>query len=134
MMAVVGAPRDLKLFLKHLDSDLYRTDFRVEGSCNLYLYLNLRSHQPRTAEHYHGDAAKNEVGFSRRSITARRQPAAAARACAKLLGPDAWKAYPQADHVHFYGFYIGNYPSLEPERVLRLCELLNSLAVGVGGF
>ena len=45
----------------------------------------------------------------------------------RLLGPDEWRKYPRADHVHFYGLYIGNYPSLERERVLRLCELLNGL-------
>ena len=32
---------------------------------------------------------------------------------------------PQVDHVHFYGFYIGNYPALERDKILRLCELLN---------
>ena len=35
---------------------------------------------------------------------------------------------PQADHVHFYGCYIGNYPSLERDKILRLCDLLNGLA------
>jgi CDP-6-deoxy-D-xylo-4-hexulose-3-dehydrase len=50
----------------------------------------------------------------------------------KLFGQDAWKNYPHADHVHFYGFYIGNYPSLDRERILKLCELLNGLAGGRG--
>jgi CDP-6-deoxy-D-xylo-4-hexulose-3-dehydrase len=36
--------------------------------------------------------------------------------------------YPRADHVHFYGFYIGNYPSLPRDKLLRLCDLLNGLA------
>ena len=45
----------------------------------------------------------------------------------RLLGPDEYKKYPCADHVHFYGFYIGNYPTLERDKILRLCELLNNL-------
>ena len=45
----------------------------------------------------------------------------------RRLGADEWRKYPRADHVHFYGFYIGNYPSLERDRVLWLCELLNGL-------
>jgi len=48
----------------------------------------------------------------------------------RLLGPDAWRDYPRADHVHFYGFYIGNYPTLGRQKILRLCDLLNSLASG----
>jgi len=31
------------------------------------------------------------------------------------------------DHVHFYGFYIGNYPDLEREKILELCRALNAL-------
>ena len=46
----------------------------------------------------------------------------------RIVGPEAWRRYPRADHVHFYGFYIGNYPTLERERILGLCELLNDLA------
>lgn len=32
-----------------------------------------------------------------------------------------------ADFIHFYGLYAGNYPSLEKEKILGLCEVLNSL-------
>ena len=46
----------------------------------------------------------------------------------RVVGPEAWRRYPRADHVHFFGFYIGNYPTLERERILRLCGLLNDLA------
>jgi CDP-6-deoxy-D-xylo-4-hexulose-3-dehydrase len=45
-----------------------------------------------------------------------------------IVGPDEWKKYPRADHVHFFGFYIGNYPSLERWQILQLCDLLNGLA------
>ena len=43
----------------------------------------------------------------------------------KIMGVDAWQGFPNADHVHFFGFYIGNYPTLDRDRILRLCELLN---------
>ena len=45
----------------------------------------------------------------------------------KRLGPDAWKAFPNADHVHFFAMYIGNYPTLERDKIMRLCALLNGL-------
>ena len=32
-----------------------------------------------------------------------------------------------ANHIHFYGFYIGNYPELESEKILELCSTLNQL-------
>jgi CDP-6-deoxy-D-xylo-4-hexulose-3-dehydrase len=35
--------------------------------------------------------------------------------------------FPEVDHIHFYGFYIGNYPDLEVEKIHSLVKLLNSL-------
>ena len=40
------------------------------------------------------------------------------------------KEFPRVDHVHFHGFYLGNYPDLEPQKIEQLCELLNALPVG----
>jgi CDP-6-deoxy-D-xylo-4-hexulose-3-dehydrase len=31
------------------------------------------------------------------------------------------------EHVHFYGFYLGNYPDLERKQIVELCEELNVL-------
>jgi CDP-6-deoxy-D-xylo-4-hexulose-3-dehydrase len=41
--------------------------------------------------------------------------------------PDEYRKYPQVNHVHFFGAYIGNYPELETHRVKALCRLLNSI-------
>ena len=38
-----------------------------------------------------------------------------------------YKNYPFTNHVHFYGWYIGNYPDLEPERIKALTQRLNTL-------
>ncbi len=121
---------NLRLFLKHLDPDLYRTDFATEGSCNYAFTLILNEPDPVLCERVMTLLRKNGVEFRRGTAgggNQLRQPY-----LRKLLGNDAWKAYPKADHVHFYGMYIGNYPSLERESILRLCELLNSLAGGRG--
>jgi CDP-6-deoxy-D-xylo-4-hexulose-3-dehydrase len=31
------------------------------------------------------------------------------------------------EHVHFYGFYLGNYPGLERAKIAELCAILNEL-------
>jgi CDP-6-deoxy-D-xylo-4-hexulose-3-dehydrase len=38
-----------------------------------------------------------------------------------------WEKYPEVEHIHFYGYYIGNYPDLQEEKILSLCGLLNSV-------
>ena len=37
------------------------------------------------------------------------------------------KNYPNVEHVHFFGYYIGNYPSLKKTKILQVCKILNSI-------
>jgi CDP-6-deoxy-D-xylo-4-hexulose-3-dehydrase len=117
---------NLLLFLGNLDGRAYRTDFATEGSSNYAFTLVLKEPDPELCERVMAALRAHGVEFRRGTAGGGnqvRQPY-----LRRLLGPDAWKDYPQADHVHFYGFYVGNYPSLERDRVLRLCDLLNGLA------
>ena len=36
--------------------------------------------------------------------------------------------FPNVEHVHFYGFYLGNYPDLDENKIIRLCKALNKLS------
>jgi CDP-4-dehydro-6-deoxyglucose reductase, E1 len=122
---------NLALFLEHLDSEWYQTDFATEGSSNYALTLILK--HPDEALMGAVMAAMRAAGVEFRRGTAGggnqvRQPY-----LKRLLGPDAWKDFPHADHVHFYGAYIGNYPTLESGKILRLCEMLNTIAAELKG-
>jgi CDP-6-deoxy-D-xylo-4-hexulose-3-dehydrase len=35
--------------------------------------------------------------------------------------------FPKVEHVHSYGFYIGNYPDLPQQKIVELCQLLNGI-------
>ena len=37
------------------------------------------------------------------------------------------KKYPNTEHVHFFGLYIGNYPDLPQDKIINLCYELNKL-------
>ena len=37
------------------------------------------------------------------------------------------KNFKEVDHIHFFGYYIGNYPSLKKEKILKICKILNSI-------
>jgi CDP-6-deoxy-D-xylo-4-hexulose-3-dehydrase len=45
----------------------------------------------------------------------------------RKLYPDEYKKYPEIDHVHFYGYYLGNYPSLSLNRIRELTGFLSSI-------
>jgi CDP-6-deoxy-D-xylo-4-hexulose-3-dehydrase len=116
---------NLLLFLEHLDPSAYRTDFATEGSSNYAFTLVLREPDAALCERVMACLRGHGVEFRRGTSGGGnqvRQPY-----LRRLLGPDIWRQFPRADHVHFYGFYIGNYPTLEREKILRLCELLNHL-------
>jgi len=35
--------------------------------------------------------------------------------------------FPETEHIHFYGFYIGNFPDLRDEAVDKICAILNAV-------
>jgi CDP-6-deoxy-D-xylo-4-hexulose-3-dehydrase len=117
---------NLRIFLENLDPDTYQTDFAVEGSCNYAFTLILRRPDAdlcarvMTALREHGIEFRRGTAGGGNQV---RQPYLRQR-----VGAEAWKEFPRADHVHFYGFYIGNHPGLERRRILELCRLLNGVA------
>ena len=115
---------NLAIFLDTLDSEKYRTDFLREGSSNYAFTLVLRDPDESLRDRVERSLREHRVEFRRGTSgggNQLRQPY-----LRRLFG-DAFAGYPQIDHVHFFGFYIGNYPDLEAERVRKLCGLLNSL-------
>ena len=117
--------RNLRLFLEKLDPCKYQTDFELTGSSNYAFTLALREPNAALCQNVMHALRDRGVEF-RRGMSGGgnqvRQPY-----LRKIVGEDAWKKFPKVDHVHFYGFYLGNYPGLEPERIAELCDLLNSV-------
>lgn len=116
---------NLRLFLDHLDPAKYRTDFELEGSCNYAFTLILRQADPAFSAKVEQRLREAKVEFRRGTSgggNQLRQPY-----IRKLLGEQDLNQYPKVDHVHFYGYYIGNYPELERDKILALCALLNQI-------
>lgn len=118
---------NFKLFLSLLDPALYWTDFKVEGSVN-YAF-NLVMNTPDTVLRDRLIAVMDANGIEHRRGSAGggnqlRQPYLNGIAPAKADIPGL---FPKVDHIHFFGFYIGNYPTLEEARIRWLCGILNSV-------
>ena len=43
-----------------------------------------------------------------------------------LTSGDMHKHFPITEHIHFYGYYIGNFPDLPLEDVDFICDVLNN--------
>jgi dTDP-4-amino-4,6-dideoxygalactose transaminase len=44
-----------------------------------------------------------------------------------VVPPEYYKQFPETEHIHFYGFYIGNFPDLGLDEVDDICSLINSV-------
>jgi CDP-4-dehydro-6-deoxyglucose reductase, E1 len=116
---------NLTLFLENLDPTKYQTDFAIAGSCNYAFTLVLKRADPAFSNQVMKTLRDHGVEYRRGTSgggNQLRQPY-----LKRLLGEPDLGQFPNVDHVHFYGFYIGNYPGLEREKILALCSLLNSI-------
>jgi CDP-6-deoxy-D-xylo-4-hexulose-3-dehydrase len=116
---------NFKLFLENLDQAKYRTDFDLEGSCNYAFALVLKEPDSQLRDRLEKVMRENKIEFRRGSAgggNQLRQPY-----LKKIMPEGEFEKYPEVNHIHFFGYYIGNYPTLEKERILKLCEILNNV-------
>jgi CDP-6-deoxy-D-xylo-4-hexulose-3-dehydrase len=116
--------RNLNCFLDGLDPKKYFTDFEREGSCNYAFTLVLREPDQELWNRIEKTLRERKIEFRRGTSgggNQLRQP------FMRKLMPNEFKKYPNVNHVHFFGAYIGNYPELKTDRVKALCGLLNGI-------
>ena len=117
--------RNFKLFLDNLDPQKYRTDFTLEGSCNYAFNLILKKPDMAFRNRLENAMRSARIEFRRGSSgggNQLRQPY-----LKKIIPKRAWTKYPEVEHIHFFGYYIGNYPSLRKDKVVKLCDYLNTI-------
>ncbi len=117
--------RNLTRFLDQIDPVKYRTDFRLEGCSNYAFNLVLNHADDDLVQRVMKKMRDEGIEFRRGSAgggNQMRQP------YLKGIVPDgSWREFPEVEHIHFYGFYIGNFPDLRDEEVDAMCAILNSV-------
>lgn len=117
--------RNFKLFLDRIDPEKYRTDFEVEGSSNYAFNLVLKN--PDYAFRERLEKVMDAAGIEFRRGSAGGGNQLRQHYLKGIVAPDAYMLLPETEHVHHFGYYIGNYPSLEEARVVELCDILNAV-------
>jgi CDP-6-deoxy-D-xylo-4-hexulose-3-dehydrase len=116
---------NLHRFLKKINSVKYKTDFKLEGSSNYAFNLILRKADESFARRLMAKMRENGIEFRRGSAGGGnqiRQPYLKG-----VVPPDHHKGFPHVEHVHFYGFYIGNFPDLRDDEIDAICDIINSV-------
>jgi CDP-6-deoxy-D-xylo-4-hexulose-3-dehydrase len=115
---------NLRTFLSGLDSARFFTEFDQTGSSNYAFTLILRQADTALRDRIEASLRAARVEFRRGTSGGGnqiRQPYM--RRLFPELNP---QDFPRVDHIHSFGWYIGNYPDLDASLIPRLCALVNA--------
>lgn len=117
---------NLDIFLDSLDPNKYFVEFNRDGNSNYAFTLLLREPNLELRNTVEKTLRENGVEF-RRGMSGGgnqlRQPY-----LSSMFGGDKYaEQFVNCDRVHFFGWYIGNYPGLKTEDIVELCNLLNGI-------
>ncbi len=117
--------KNFSFFLENLSKDFYRTDFDLKGSCNYAFPLIFKKKNIKNRNKLEIVLKKFNIEFRRGNAgggNQLRQPYL--RTITKNIKLSNFK---EVDHIHFYGYYIGNYPSLKISKIKKICSILNNI-------
>ena len=120
--------KNFKFFLRHLNKQYYRTNFDLKGTSNYAFPLILKQRNLKNRDLLEKVMTLNNIEFRRGNAgggNQLRQPY-----LKNYVKKINLKKFNEVDHVHFFGYYIGNYPSLKNEKILQICKILNSINYG----
>ena len=112
-------------FLLNIDSNIYRTDFKLEGCSNYAFNLVLKNADQNLVEKLMQKMREAGIEFRRGSAGGGnqiRQPYLSG-----IVPTEHHLAFPEVEHIHFFGFYIGNFPDLSFDEIDSICSVLNNL-------
>ena len=113
---------NFKYFVDNLKSKKFYTDFQMDGQCNYAFILIMKEADFELRNLIEKMMNENGIEF-RRGLSGggnqMRQP------YFKSQSKISYEEYPIIEHVHNFSWYIGNYPTLEQEKIKNLMSLLN---------
>ncbi len=116
---------NLNRFINQLDSKKFRTDFKLKGSSNYAFNLILKKPDIAFVKRLMKKMTQSGIEYRRGSAgggNQTRQPY-----IKKILPENSYLNYPETEHIHFFGFYIGNFPDLKDDEINNICDILNSV-------
>jgi CDP-6-deoxy-D-xylo-4-hexulose-3-dehydrase len=120
---VVRRNQNHELFLSEIDRNRFFTEFKLDGSSNYAFNLIIRDPDVGFRDRLVAHMRKNGIEHRRGSAgggNQLRQPY-----LKDIVPSGEHEKFPVAEHIHFFGFYLGNYPELSLTDVSKVCDILN---------
>ena len=108
-----------------MDPEIFQTDFELEGSSNYAFNLILNEKDFDLRNKIEKNLANHQIEFRRGSAgggNQLRQPY-----LKDYVSEGYWQQFPNTEHIHHFGWYIGNYPDLEKNKIDQICSILNNI-------
>ena len=119
--------KNFKLFLKLIDGKKYWKNFDIEGNSNYAFPIILRTKNIKKRDLFEKKLKEKGIEFRRGNAgggNQLRQPYL--KKFSKSLN---LKKYKNVDHIHFFGYYIGNYPALKKTKIIAIVNILNNIII-----
>jgi len=114
---------NFNLFLDNIDAKRYYTDFDTQGASNYAFTILMRDKDDALFERILAKLRDEGVAVRRGMVSGNMTRQPFVRKMFPNLKPET---FVNAERIHFYGLYTGNYPGLEHEKIKKLCALLNN--------
>ena len=118
--------KNFVFFLKNLNREKYWTDYKIKGSCNYAFPIILKTNNIKKRDNFEKILSKYNIEFRRGNAgggNQLRQPY-----LKEIINMKNLKNFKNVDKVHFFGYYIGNYPSLKKNKILEITKVLNNIS------
>jgi CDP-6-deoxy-D-xylo-4-hexulose-3-dehydrase len=117
--------KNLKYFLKNLDNKKYFTKFDLKGNSNYAFPIILNEKSFKLRDRFESIMKKHNIEFRRGNAgggNQMRQPY-----LKDYIKTTNFKNFSNVEHVHNFGYYIGNYPDLTFKKIDQIVKILNRL-------
>ena len=111
--------------MKNLDPKKYWINYDIHGSCNYAFPIILKTKNLKKRDYFEKQLFKNHIEFRRGNAgggNQLRQPY-----LKDIIKLKNFKEFKNVELVHFFGYYIGNYPELKREKILKITQILNNI-------
>jgi CDP-6-deoxy-D-xylo-4-hexulose-3-dehydrase len=118
--------KNFLFFLKKIDPKKYFTKFDLKGSCNYAFPIILQTKSLKKRDEFERQLQKNNIEFRRGNAgggNQLRQPY-----IKKFIKIKNFSKFKNVEHVHFFGYYIGNYPNLTNKKINKITNILNNIS------
>mgnify|MGYP001308869835 FL=1 len=117
--------KNFNLFIKNLDDSKYFTDFNFKDNSNYAFPIILKTKNLKKRDYFEKRLKMANIEFRRGNAgggNQLRQPY-----LKKFIKKINFANFKNVDRLHFFGYYIGNYPTLEKKKIIMICKFLNKI-------